>query len=240
MAWARGTSFAIQMARSVPWTRQRRRRGDGLGRPADGLVQLVGLDHLRDEPDLVGPLGGHPLVGAEQRHAQHLLERHLLEHLDGLVGGRHLEGHVRVEEGGAPLGDDEVALPEQVEGAAAGHAPHRGDDRLPQLVGLGPQSPTRVVEDPGRRVPEVPVGRAGRRRRWRRGRCPRRRRAPRRRSSTTQRTSSSLCSAGQSEASSSSIWRLKALRTSGRLRVTQAMPSSISHRIVSNVVIGSA
>ena len=114
--------------------------------------ELVAGDHLGDEADLVGPLGGHPLVGTEQRESHHLLEGHLVQEEDRLEGGRHAVGDVRVEEGGVVGGDDEVHLAEDVEGPAAGHPVDRGDDRLPEVVRLRADALARVVEVPGRVV----------------------------------------------------------------------------------------
>ena len=57
---------------------------------------------------------------------------------------------MRVEERGLLGGDDEVDLPQQVEGAAACHAVDGTDDRLPQVARLRAEVFTRIVEHEGR------------------------------------------------------------------------------------------
>jgi hypothetical protein len=68
---------------------------------------------------------------AHETHTYQVSERHSVRQQDGLVHRRHGVRDMRVEEGGALGRNDDVALAEEVEGTAAGHAVHRGDDRLP-------------------------------------------------------------------------------------------------------------
>ena len=124
--------------------------------------------HLGDEADLEGPCRADALVVAEQGHAHDLAERHAVEHQRRLEHGRHAVGDVRVEERGVVGGHDDVGLAEQVEGAAAGHAVHRRDHRLPALVAAWAEPAAGV--DVGERIERVLD--AVRRRAPRRGRCP--------------------------------------------------------------------
>ena len=61
----------------------------------------------------------------------------LRQHLDRLERGGHAVGDVRIEERRVVGGDDELDLAEHVERAAARHAVHGGDDRLPAVAALG-------------------------------------------------------------------------------------------------------
>ena len=79
----------------------------------------------------------------------------LREHLDGLEGGGHAVGDVRVEEGRVVGGDDELDLAEHVERAAARHALHRRDDGLPAVHALRADVTARVVVHPRGRVAGV-------------------------------------------------------------------------------------
>jgi hypothetical protein len=84
--------------------------GDDLGRPARRFHQLVGGDDLGREADLVGPLGAHPLVAAEERQPHDLADGHALQHEPGFVDARHAVGDVRVEDGRVGR-DDELHSP---------------------------------------------------------------------------------------------------------------------------------
>ena len=124
---------------------------DRLRDPPGRFEELLARDDLRDHPDLVRALCAHAFVIAEQLHAQHLAERHLLQHVHRLEGGRHAVGHVRVEERRVFRGDDDVDLAQDVEGAAARHAVHGGDHRLPEVVRPRADVLARVVEHERRR-----------------------------------------------------------------------------------------
>ena len=87
----------------------------------------------------------HALVVAEERHAKHLTERHVLQHLHRLVDRRHAVGDMRIEEGGVIGSDDDVALGEHVERSAARHAVDRTDHRFPEVARFRPEIVTRIV-----------------------------------------------------------------------------------------------
>ena len=91
-------------------------------------------------------------MGPEEGEAHDLLEGHLVQQVDGLECRRHAVGDVRVEEGGMFGGDDEVHLAEDVERPPTGHAVDGGDDRLPQVVGLGADALAGIIEVPRRVV----------------------------------------------------------------------------------------
>jgi hypothetical protein len=65
---------------------------------------------------------------------------------------------VGVEERGVLGGDDDVGLAEHVERPTARHAVDRGDDRLPEVVGLGVDVVAGVVVHERRRHPAGLVG----------------------------------------------------------------------------------
>ena len=100
----------------------------------------------------------HPLLAAEQGEPDEVAEGHPARHLEGFEGGGHVEGQVGVEEGGVLRRDDEVDLAQHVEGPAAGDPVDRRDDRLPEVVGLGPQVVAGVVEHEGGRARPDPHG----------------------------------------------------------------------------------
>ncbi len=108
------------------------------------------LRDFGDESHLLGAPGGDPLGGAHQHHPRELPGGHARRHQHRLVRADHAVGGVRVEELRGRVGDEEVALREQIEGPAAGHAVHGGDDRFPQVVGLGPDAQERIVLHVGR------------------------------------------------------------------------------------------
>ena len=56
------------------------------------------VDDLADDAELVGPLGGDPLVAADERHAHDRLHRRLPRERDRLVRRDLADRHVRVEE----------------------------------------------------------------------------------------------------------------------------------------------
>jgi len=120
-----------------------RRRGDGPGDPPRPFHEGLLRHHLGDQAQLMGAGGRHALVRAEQGHAQRLAQGELLQEMHRLEARHHAVGDVGVEEGGVLRRDDDVGLPEHVEGAAAGHAVDRSHHRLPHVVLL------RVDEDAG-------------------------------------------------------------------------------------------
>ncbi len=213
--------------------RERRLRRDRLGRPRGPLEQLAPSGAISDTiPISCARAGRQALVVAEQRQPHDLAERHDPRHVDRLERGRHAVGDVRVEERGVLGGDDELDLAEHVERAAAGHAVHRRDHRLPEVAALRADVVAGVVEHERRRCrsrrrrrsvvssPSPPI-------------CSMRSMpvqnafspAP---VSTTQRTSSWRRSPRHSACSSRCISELNALRRSGRLSVTHATPSRSS------------
>src|SRR5450631_4496765 len=121
-------------------------RGDGVGGPRRGVVQLGRRDDLGHEPDLVGPPSRQPLIVPEEGQPHDLSERHAVVHVDRLERRGHPVGDVRVEERGVVGGDDELDFTEHVERAAAGHAVDRGNDRLPEVRALRPDVVAGIVE----------------------------------------------------------------------------------------------
>src|SRR5258705_524409 len=72
--------------------------------------------------------------------------RYLMRGWDGLEGRGHSVLDVGVEERGVVGGNDELDFAEHVERAAARHAVHRRDHRLPQVATLGSDVGSGVVE----------------------------------------------------------------------------------------------
>src|SRR5207237_4561363 len=72
--------------------------------------------------------------------------------------GGDAEGEGGVEEVGVRGGEDDVDLPQQVEGAAARHAVHRRDHGLPQVVGLRADVLAGIVRVPRPPARRLPVG----------------------------------------------------------------------------------
>ncbi len=118
--------------------RGRRLGGNGGRDTACHLGELAGRHDLRDHAHHLGLAGRDPLVRAHQRHPHEIPEGHARGHQSGLEHRRHAVGHVGVEERRVLRGDDEVRLPEKVEGAASRHPVHGGDDRLPQSLAARP------------------------------------------------------------------------------------------------------
>ena len=116
--------------------RGRRVPGDRLGQLLGPLAQPLGrVDDLADHPQLVGPLGRHPLVAADERHAHHGLDRHLADQPDGLDAtrpGRSTRGGRRT--GRRTRRCTMSASATQWNAAAGADAVDRGDDRLPHVL----------------------------------------------------------------------------------------------------------
>ena len=159
MPWWRDTSSPVHSARHRALDCDRGCISDDTCGPAGALSKLLAGGDLGDETDLACPLRGHPLVGAEQRHAHDFMERHLGEHLDRFEGRRHAVGDVRIEERGVFGGDDELDLAQHVEGTAARHSLHRGDHWLPAVARLRSDVASRVVVHPGSGVAREVAGR---------------------------------------------------------------------------------
>ena len=153
MAWPRGHLAGHPERAQRGLHRRGRLRRDGGRDAVGGGLQLARRGDLGDQADLEGAGGADALVVADQRHPQHLAERHAVQHLDRLEHRRHAVGDVRVEERGVLGGDDDVDLAEQVERAAAGHAVHGRHHRLPALVGARAEAAAGV--DVGERVERV-------------------------------------------------------------------------------------
>ena len=98
-ASVRPISSAPHSARLVARMAAGELRGHLLGeRLGLGLEPLRWVDDLAQDAELVGPLGGDPLVPADQRHPQDRLGRRLPHERDVLVGGHLADRDVRVEE----------------------------------------------------------------------------------------------------------------------------------------------
>ena len=82
-------------------------------------------------------------------------------HVDRLERRGHAVRDVRVEERGVLGGDDELDLAEHVEGAAAGHAVHGRDHRLPEVAALRADVVAGVVEHERRAAGADDVGVGG-------------------------------------------------------------------------------
>ena len=145
-AWPRESSRPAHSARKEPWTARAGAAAIWAAtQPARSRSSGAAAD-LRDEPDLVGPGGRHALGIAEEGDPQDLAEGHLGQQVQWFVAGGHAVADVGVEEGGVLGRHDDVHLAQHVEGPAAGHAVDGGHHRLPQVVGLGPDVLTGVIE----------------------------------------------------------------------------------------------
>src|SRR5690606_14752080 len=123
--------------------------GDLLRQLLGGLPQPLGrVDDLGDHPQLVGPLGGHALVPADEGHPHHRLDRHLAHEPDALDGHDLAHRDVGVEELGVGGGDDDVGVGHPVEGPAGADAVDRGDDRLPDALVPGGEVQVPLLQRP--------------------------------------------------------------------------------------------
>ena len=218
-----------QIARTVPWTAIGSRSAIDAAIVVGPAAQVGPGHDLGDETEAERRLGGDPLLGAHERPAQHVAERHAAgEHADRLERRHDPAVGVGVEELGVVGADDDVGLVEEVLRATGAHAVHGGHHRLPApVVELGRQRRAGIEGVPDVRLEEprgaaldvdagaegpVAVGLRGRRRGRRRCRAP----SPR------------------PSAISSAIRSLNELKASGRSSVIVATWSSpISYTIVS-------
>lgn len=208
-------------------------RGDRR-RTGDRGSQLIAVRReFADQARLVRPPGRDAFRRAHQCHPGDLPERHPLGEVDGLVRADHPVRRVRVEERRRFARDDELRLAQQVERPAAGHPAHRGDHRLPQVVGLRADGDHRVVD-----------GVRGRRLRHRHRAVDPRAEGPGARAGDDGRTYRVVeAQLLQTVESSTAVVRSMAFSRSGRSMVTTATPVPVSRstrRLMTAPVAGAA